>query len=79
MKLMGQYQQGLGCAEGVSAAFGATLDQLEYRWKQESLGIDVGGLVLGNLAPYLILLLLLVLPVGLVFLPRSSARQGGKT
>ncbi len=55
-RLMDQYRNGLGCEEGVSAALGVSLGQLEYRWKQESLGIDAAQLVLSNLAPYLILL-----------------------
>jgi len=47
------YQDGLACDKGVSAAFGLTLSQLEYRWQQESLGVNPEGLVARKLFPYL--------------------------
>ncbi len=69
-KLVGEYQNGLGCEEGVLSAYGVSLSQLEYRWKQESLGVDVSGLVVGNLMPYMLLLVFITLPILLVlFLP----------
>lgn len=78
-KLIDQYQNGMGCEEGVSAALGSSLGQLEYRWQQEVLGVNAGGLVLSNLSPYLILLLLLLVPGALVFLPhrQKPSRSSG--
>lgn len=72
--LIEQYKNNLGCSDGVKAAFGISLDQLEYRWKQEALGINIGGLVLSNLSPYLLIALLLLLPAGLAFLPYRAPK-----
>lgn len=68
-KLIDQYQTGIGCDEGFMAATGVSLEQAEYRWKQESLGVNVQGLVLTNLSPYLLLGLLILIPAALVFFP----------
>lgn len=71
--LISNYKSGLGCAEGVNAALGISLGQLEVRWRQESLGMDTGSLVIENLAPYLISgLLLLLLPLAYAFLLRKK-------
>jgi hypothetical protein len=72
--LMAQYQNGMGCEEGVSAALGVSLNQLEYRWQQEALGVNVSGLVLSNLSPYLILGFLLLASGALVLIPRHTAK-----
>lgn len=74
--LMRQYQDGVGCQEGSYRAFGAGLNELEYRWKQESLGVDMGALIFSNLSPFLALLGLLVfVPVlgGIIMLRRRPA------
>jgi len=60
--LVHKYQDGLGCSEGVQAAFGVSFDQLEARWKQEVLGINAQVLAWKNLSPYLLLSLLIFLP-----------------
>lgn len=77
-KLIAQYQDGLGCEEGFAAAMGSSLNQLEYRWQQEALGINLGGLVLSNLSPYLLLGLLLLVPAALAIYPfrKKAARKG---
>ena len=67
--LMEQYKTGQGCEQGFSSALGISLAQFEYRWKQESLGIDAGNLVLRNLAPYLLILLLVTLPTLVMLIP----------
>ncbi len=59
-KLVQIYADGVGCAEGPQRAWGLPLNELEYRWRQESLGMNMAGLVINNLLPYLILLALLV-------------------
>ena len=74
-KLVGEYQNGLGCEEGVLSSYGKSLSQLEYRWKQESLGVDVGGLVVGNLMPYVLLLVFIALPILLVFFLAAFLRK----
>lgn len=60
--LIQKYSDGLGCSEGLQAAYGASFDQLEERWKQEVLGINAQVLAWKNLSPYLLLSLLLLLP-----------------
>ena len=65
-KLSTVYQSGVGCEEGASTAFGSSLEQLEVRWQQEVLGMDMGAFILANLAPYLAALaLLVVIPLAL--------------
>lgn len=68
-KLVEVYKNGVGCEEGVYAATGYSLTQLEYRWQQEVLGINVSGLAFSNLLPYLLLGLLILVPAAVVFLP----------
>lgn len=77
--LIAQYQNGMGCEEGVAAALGTSLSQLEYRWQQEVLGVNVGGLVLSNLSPYLILGLVLLASGALVLIPRRTAKPHPST
>lgn len=78
--LIDQYNDGLGCAEGFTAALGVPLDQAERRWQQEALGVNVGGLVLSNLSPYLLLGLLVILPGAVVlFAALGPRRQGAQT
>jgi hypothetical protein len=60
--LIKKYQNGLGCSEGIQAAYGESFEQLEARWKQEVLGINAQVLAWKNLSPYLLLSLLLFLP-----------------
>ncbi|MBE0695733.1 MAG: hypothetical protein IH586_02310 [Anaerolineaceae bacterium] len=73
--LMDQSQNGLGCNEAVSAAFGTTLGQLEYRWKQEVLGINAGELAVRRLSPYLWLALLLLVPAVFSFWPMRKSKE----
>ncbi len=73
--LIGQYQNGLGCEEGISAAYDRSLSQLENQWKQEVLGINTGMLVLSNLSPYLLLAILLMIPASLALYPYTTAKK----
>lgn len=75
-ELVDQYQNGLGCEEGFSAALGVPMSLVETRWQQEELGLNVFGLVISNLAPYLLIGLLLALSAGLAFF---SVRPKNKT
>lgn len=70
-ELMQSYADGVGCQEGPQRVWNVSLNELEYRWRQESLGMDMAGLIFGNLLPYIILLALLVL------LPLIFALSGG--
>jgi hypothetical protein len=77
-----RYQDGLGCEEAVSAAYGLTLSQLEYRWQQEVLAVNPEGLVARNLLPYFALagLLFGMVALSMVFIARRSqpAREAAK-
>lgn len=69
LSLIKKYKDGVGCEEGVLNVLGFSLNQLEYRWEQEVLGMNVGGLAFSNLLPYLLLGLFILVPAALVFLP----------
>ena len=60
--LMLNYENGLGCSEGFSTTFKTSLTQEEYTWQQQ-LGIHTGSLVLKNIAPYFLVLALVMLPI----------------
>ncbi len=79
MKLVEQYKNGVGCEEGVASALGFSLNQLEYRWEQEVLGINVGGLAFSNLLPYLLVSLLILIPAALaIFPPRINRPESAE-
>jgi hypothetical protein len=64
--LIKKYKDGLGCSEGLQAAYGQSLDQLDAQWKEEVLGINPQALAWKNLSPYVLLsILLLFPPIGL--------------
>jgi hypothetical protein len=75
-KMITGYQNGLGCEDGVNAALGSSLEQLDHRWQQETQGVDTGSLAIQNLSPYLISgLLLIFLPVGFGLSSRRKAKN----
>ena len=61
LNLIQTYQNGYSCEEGVVAATGNSLNQLDYRWRQESLGIDTALLAVQNMLPFLLIVGVLVL------------------
>jgi hypothetical protein len=61
LNLVQAYQNGYSCEDGVVAATGSSLNQLEYRWRQESLGIDTELLAMQNMLPFLLVAGILVL------------------
>ncbi|MDR3578291.1 MAG: peptidase MA family metallohydrolase [Anaerolineaceae bacterium] len=65
--LMKKYEDGMGCDEGAMAALGSSLEQLQVTWKQEMLGVDSQSVAWKNLAPYLLILaLLLAVPLTVI-------------
>ncbi len=72
--LIQRYQDGLGCEQAASGAFGASLRDLESRWRQEALGIQVKWLAMRNLLPYF-LLFGIVVAVPLLAAASSSRKQ----
>ncbi len=63
MDLVNAYRNSYSCEDGVQAVTGSSLGQLDYRWRQEMLGVDTGVLAIQNLSPYLaVIAILLVVP-----------------
>jgi hypothetical protein len=63
------YQNNLGCAEGVNAAFNIPLAQLEFNWHQSLTppsSTSAGSMAVKDLAPYLALAGILLVPAVLV-------------
>jgi hypothetical protein len=67
-KLARAYADGLSCERGVQTALDSTLPQLERSWRGEAFREDALLQVLTNLAPWLVLLLALVVPLSFVLL-----------
>lgn len=72
--LMKKYEDGLGCNEGVTAALGSSLQQLQVQWQQEMSGVDSQAVAWQNMLPYLVILVLLlaVALVSILHLARKS-------
>lgn len=67
INLVSQYLQISVCAEGVQAASGTSLETLEARWRQSTLGISSTALVIQELSPFFILgAILLLVPLGAI-------------
>jgi len=69
------YKDGLGCEEGIEASFGTDLSRLESRWQQEVLGVQAGFIKMKTLAPYLLLMGIVVVVPILPFLPRHKKKE----
>lgn len=61
-ELAGLYADGVNCQQGIQTTFETSLGQAELRWKQEYLGINAEQLAWQSLLPYLVLLLLVLIP-----------------
>ncbi len=75
LSLMDRYKDGLGCEEGFKAVFGQTIAQAETRWQQEELGRNVGLVAVQNIAPYLVIALLIFLSIGISLIPFLRRKQ----
>lgn len=75
-KIIEEYKDGLGCEEGIAAGLNSSLNELEKQWKEETLGINPGLAAWEDFAPYLVLLLVLILPmIGLGIWKTSNQRK----
>jgi hypothetical protein len=64
LDLARRYADGVTCEGGVELVHGASLAQLELRWRESALGENALGVALRNMLPYLILLcLVMVIPL----------------
>ncbi len=62
--LIDAYADGLNCEQGALRALGLPLSQLDLRWRQAVFGEDITSVALQNLAPYFIILaLVLAIPL----------------
>ncbi|NWF64441.1 MAG: hypothetical protein HXY38_09060 [Chloroflexi bacterium] len=58
------YSDGFDCDLGAAKALGTSLNQLDVRWREASLGQNRGGAALRNLLPFLLLLsIVLIVPI----------------
>lgn len=60
MGLAGYYADGVDCEHGPERAFGVSLSRLELNWRESALGQKAVGSALRNMAPYLVLLCLVL-------------------
>ncbi len=69
------YQLGMGCTEGAAASVGSPLNNLDFRWRQEVLGVDTASLAFNRLYPYLLAAALVLIPgliTGLYFYRKNG-------
>ena len=79
-RLTDSYSDGFNCELGTTNALGTSLSQLDIRWRETSLGQNSLGVALRNLAPFILLMgLVLMVPIwgALTFLRqrRKNANQ----
>jgi len=60
-KLTNAYSEGLDCEIGTTKALGIPLNQLDTSWRETELGQNVVGVAIRNLAPYIVLMALVLL------------------
>jgi hypothetical protein len=71
-----RYADGVTCERGIELVYGTSFAQLELRWRESALGENGWGVALRNMAPYLILLcLVMVIPLSIGF--NAMRRRGG--
>jgi hypothetical protein len=75
--LVNAYTDGVGCELGPTRALSTSLNQLDSDWRETALGQNVAGVALRNLAPYaLLMLLVLFVPIwGAVDILRERSRR----
>ena len=74
--LFRQYQTGLGCEEGVQAALGKSIRDIENDWRQNSFSVSPSNQAIKTLSPYLLLVLLVILvPLIMVLIFVRPKRQ----
>lgn len=76
-RLTATYADGFECELGATKALGASLVQLDLRWRENVLGQNRAGVALRNLLPFLLLLsLVLIVPVwGAIDLVRQRRKH----
>lgn len=82
VRLMDMYRDGVDCDTGVTKALGASLNQLDARWRESALGQNASAVAARNLIPFvLLMILMLALPAwgaANMLLTRRKHGQGPK-
>ena len=73
-QLIEKYLDGMGTEEGAQEVLKENLSRIEQNWQQEELQVNIEQLALKNLAPYLLLFLLILIPPVSIGLRRSATR-----
>ncbi len=73
------YADGLDCDLGATRAVGTPLNQLDTRWRENTLGQNIAGATLSDLLPYLIIMgLVLIVPLwGAIGAIRTARHHAG--
>lgn len=77
LALIGAYGSGLDCKQGMQQALGKSLDQADAQWKAAELGENTLLVAVGNLFPY-IAILLVILAVSFINVFLIKGKQNGK-
>lgn len=79
-RLSESYSDGLNCELGATNALGTPLSQLDSRWRESVLGLNLTGVAARNLSPFILLMILvLVVPIwGAIDLMRQRRKFGNK-
>lgn len=80
-RLIATYGDGFDCDLGATKALGASLGQLDSRWRETVLGLNRGGAAFLNLLPFLLLLVIvIVVPIwGAIDLARQRRRHAPRS
>lgn len=75
-KLVRRYADGASCEEGVQLVFGASLNQVERRWRQDQFGENTVFIAIKQLLPWLLLfVIIMAAPIGLLIFWFSKYRK----
>lgn len=77
-RLTNSYSEGFTCELGATNALGTPLSQLDTHWRESVLGQNITGVAMRNLAPFVILMaLVLVVPIwGAINMLRQRRKDG---
>jgi hypothetical protein len=74
-RLVQVYQDGMDCQQGSLSALGVSLQQVELDWRDQALAENIGLTAWNGLAPYAILLAIVIFPAFLSLLFRPNSKR----
>lgn len=77
-RLIQVYQDGMDCQQGSLAALGVSLHQVELDWRNQALAENIGITAWNSLAPYAIILAIVMIPAFLSLLFKPNLKRFGK-